>query len=143
MLGGQSDRPIPQTPVARQGRRSSRLFLTGARTLGRSVLGSVGALARGQSRDQVWQAVGEDWYRTLSEMKGAAMKFGQMVSQYADVLPAPLAEQLQKLQRDAQPIPFAEARGILDEVWGKAQWARLPWVDPQAMACASLSLIHI
>ena len=142
MLGGQSDRPIPQTPVARQGRRSSRLFLTGARTLGRSVLGSVGALARGQSRDQVWQAVGEDWYRTLSEMKGAAMKFGQMVSQYADVLPAPLAEQLQKLQRDAQPIPFAEARGILDEVWGEAQWARLPWIDPQAMACASIGQVH-
>ncbi|MBU0791059.1 MAG: AarF/ABC1/UbiB kinase family protein, partial [Gammaproteobacteria bacterium] len=88
---------------------------------------SVGRLAasrlRGRSGDQSWTDVGEDWFRTLSEMKGAAMKLGQLASQYADVLPPGLAGPLARLQRDAEARPYAEMKQVLDAQWSAPQWA--------------------
>lgn len=122
--------------------RGTRLLWTGARTLGRSVLGSVAALRGGDARDALWQSIGEDWFRTLSEMKGAAMKFGQTLSQYADVLPGPLAEQLSKLQKDAEAAPYEAVKATLDAVWGPAQWARFRHIEAQALAAASIGQVH-
>ena len=122
--------------------RGGRILGAGLRTLGRSVLNKLPGGDRVQRTAQYWSDVGEDWARTLGELRGAAMKMGQLASQYADVLPPALAEQLRKLQRSVEPLPFAAMQPLLDSQWSPAQKKRIRSVEPDAIAAASIGQVH-
>lgn len=118
--------------------RSGKVLMAGVRSMGRLAASKL----RGRGGDESWAAVGEDWFRTLGDMKGAAMKLGQLASQYADVLPPGLAAPLARLQRDAVAHPFAEMKRVLDAQWSVAQWAQVAHLDPVALAAASIGQVH-
>ena len=61
-----------------------------------------------QARSEMMQDVGIQIAETLGEMKGAVMKVGQIASQYKDVFPPEVATALEKLQKDAPPMPYAQ-----------------------------------
>ncbi|HEX4872805.1 MAG TPA: AarF/ABC1/UbiB kinase family protein [Nevskiaceae bacterium] len=124
------------------GGRAARLFGAGARTLGRRLVSALPVGDATRRRLAYWQAVGEDWTETLGDLRGAAMKLGQLASQYSDLLPPPLAEQLQKLQRAAEPLPWATVSPWLDAAWGPAGWAEVETVEPEALAAASIGQVH-
>lgn len=124
------------------GRRTVKLFGAGIRTLGRSVLSQVPGGDRVQRTAKYWSAVGEDWARTLGELRGAAMKLGQLASQYADVLPPALAEPLRQLQKSVEPLPFAEVKPILARRWTPAQRRCFATIEPDAIAAASIGQVH-
>lgn len=119
-----------------------RLLGVGARTLGRSLLKQLPAGDRAQQSVDYWTTVGRDWAQTLGELRGAAMKLGQLVSQYADVLPPQLAEELRRLQRAAEPLPYAKMARVLDAQWSAAQRAQVVHIEPQALAAASIGQVH-
>lgn len=123
-------------------RRTARLLGVGARTLGRSLLKRLPGGDAAQKQIDYWADVGRDWAQTLGEMRGAAMKLGQLASQYADVLPPQLAEQLRKLQNAAEPIPFAQIEAALSERWTAEQRAQVTRIAPQALASASIGQVH-
>lgn len=125
------------------GGRALKLLGVGARTLGRSLVRRmpVGGDATERSL-RYWTEVGADWARTLGELRGAAMKLGQLASQYSDVLPPALAEQLKRLQREVQPLPFAEIEPLLAAQWTAAQRRQLVHIEPQALAAASIGQVH-
>ena len=123
-------------------RRSTRLIGVGLRTLGRSVLRRLPGGDRVQKAADYWTAVGVDMAETLGELRGAAMKLGQLASQYSDILPPQLAEQLQRLQRSAEPIPYARVRAELMRQWGAAPETLLARIEPQALAAASIGQVH-
>lgn len=123
-------------------RRTARLLGAGARTLGRSLLKRLPGGDAAQKQMDYWAEVGRDWAQTLGEMRGAAMKLGQLASQYADVLPPQLAEQLKKLQNAAEPIPFPKVEAALSERWTAQQRAQLVHIEPQALASASIGQVH-
>ncbi|MEO0423272.1 MAG: AarF/ABC1/UbiB kinase family protein [Pseudomonadota bacterium] len=77
----------------------------------------------------------------LGEMKGAAMKVGQMLSVHEGLLPPEVCEVLQGLQRDAPPVPFARMRAVLEaEVpGGLAQFAELA---SEPLAAASIGQVY-
>ncbi|MEM9055894.1 MAG: AarF/ABC1/UbiB kinase family protein [Pseudomonadota bacterium] len=50
----------------------------------------------------------------LGELKGAAMKVGQILSVHEGLLPPEVCAVLQTLQRDAPPVPFASMRAQLE-----------------------------
>ncbi len=127
--------PDKRPPSRRRGRR---LLWTGARTLGRSML----RVLPGVSKENQWRKIGEDWFATLGELKGAAMKLGQIASQYRDILPPALAEQLARLQRQADPLPFSQMRPLLDAQWSDAQWRLVKHIDDTALASASIGQVH-
>lgn len=118
--------------------RSGKMFMAGVRSVGRLAASKL----RGRAGDESWAAVGEDWFRTLGEMKGAAMKLGQLASQYADVLPPGLAAPLARLQRDAVARPFSVMKPVLDAHWSPAQWALIAALDETAFAAASIGQVH-
>ena len=69
----------------------------------------------------------------LGELKGAAMKVGQMLSLQDSLLPPEVAEILRTLQKEAPPIPFETVTAQLDRElprWRKT-FARL---EPRAVA---------
>jgi len=78
---------------------------------------------------------------TLGELKGAAMKVGQMMSLQEGLLPPEVAEVLRGLQKEAPPVPAEvmefEVRGALpdfDELFES--------FDFEAFAAASIGQVH-
>lgn len=118
--------------------RRRRILGAGVRSLGRSALHTL----PGYDRAKSWQKTGQDWFDTLSGLKGAAMKLGQIASQYRDFLPEQLVDQLARLQRDAEPWAFERLEPVLVEAWTDAQWAQFEHIDPNAMAAASIGQVH-
>ena len=79
--------------------------------------------------------------RELGQLKGAAMKVGQMLSLQDSLLPPEVTGVLAALQRQAPPIPFGVVQRALDAEppgWRNTV-ARL---DPQAIAAASIGQVH-
>ena len=78
---------------------------------------------------------------TLGELKGAAMKVGQMLSLHEGLLPPEVAEVLRSLQRKAPPVPAEvmeeEIRGALPDYD-----ALFEHLDFEAFAAASIGQVH-
>lgn len=79
----------------------------------------------------------------LANLRGAAMKMGQLLSMDAgDLLPPQLSEILARLRADAQAMPRRQLEGVLVKAWGK-DWQRLfadfSW---QPLAAASIGQVH-
>ena len=77
----------------------------------------------------------------LGELKGAAMKVGQMLSAHEGVLPPEVCQVLASLQRDAPPIPYAQMRTVLEEALpnGLATFASL---NETPIAAASIGQVY-
>lgn len=118
--------------------RRRRILGAGVRSIGRGVLHGM----PGYDRAKSWQKTGQDWFDTLGGLKGAAMKLGQIASQYRDFLPEQVADQLARLQRDAEPWAFERLEPVLLEAWSDDQWARIDHIDRDAMAAASIGQVH-
>lgn len=97
---------------------------------------------RSQQDAALYARIGRELADTLGEMKGAVMKVGQIVSQYRDVLPPELVDALGKLQKDSPPRPYADLAPRLHEVFGPDLTRHFEFVDPVALASASIAQVH-
>ena len=79
----------------------------------------------------------------LAQMRGAAMKIGQLMSMDAgDVLPPELSQILVRLRDSAHPMPPAQLKRVLNAEW-PAQWLRsFHKFDVQPIAAASIGQVH-
>jgi predicted unusual protein kinase regulating ubiquinone biosynthesis (AarF/ABC1/UbiB family) len=79
----------------------------------------------------------------LSELRGAAMKVGQLLSMDAgDVLPAELAEILARLRADARPMPMSQVVTVLQQSLGQSWEKRFRRFSFTPMAAASIGQVH-
>ena len=122
--------------------RTTRLLGVGARTLGRNLLKRMPGGDRIERQARYWAEVGEDWANTLGELRGAAMKMGQMVAQYSDLFPPEFTDKLKRLQRDVEPLPFEELAPLLEQEWTPKQRARVVHIERRALAAASIGQVH-
>jgi predicted unusual protein kinase regulating ubiquinone biosynthesis (AarF/ABC1/UbiB family) len=79
----------------------------------------------------------------LAQMRGAAMKLGQILSMdTGDLLPRELADILAKLRSDAQAMPPEQLQAAMADAYGD-DWESLFYgFDPQPMAAASIGQVH-
>ncbi|MGP5492029.1 ABC1 kinase family protein [Psychrobacter celer] len=95
-----------------------------------------------QARSELMQDVGIQIAETLGEMKGAVMKVGQIASQYKDVFPPEVATALEKLQKDAPPMPYTQIRAQIEREL-KAPVAELfSEFEETPFAAASIGQVH-
>ena len=85
--------------------------------------------------------------RTLGEMKGAAMKIGQLASFIdTEFLPPEYAElyqeELAKLRTSAPPMPWERVSKVIEEEYGEPVHEHFAHFEPQAFAAASIGQVH-
>lgn len=79
----------------------------------------------------------------LANLRGAAMKLGQMLSLDAgEFLPRELSDILARLRAEAQHMPPAQLLKVLDRHWGKGWRLRFQRFEPRAFAAASIGQVH-
>ncbi len=79
----------------------------------------------------------------LSQMRGAAMKMGQLLSMEAgEILPKEFVEVLDRLREDAHYMPHRQLIRVLDEAWGEGWERRFVHFPFTPMAAASIGQVH-
>ncbi|PVX29227.1 ABC1 kinase family protein [Sphingomonas pokkalii] len=79
----------------------------------------------------------------LSQLRGAAMKLGQMISLDAgDVLPEELTQILARLRDRAHHMPPAQLQQVLAREWGGDWRRRFALFEAQPIAAASIGQVH-
>ncbi len=139
---------MPELP-RKAAARSARLAALPLGFAGRSAMGFGKRLGGKSSEDvltEVQAKTAEQLFRTLGELKGGAMKFGQALSVLESALPdelaAPYREHLTALQDSAPPMPTSTVRSELTQQLG-ADWKQdLVWLDGAPTASASIGQVH-
>jgi len=129
--------------------RTARLAALPLGYAGRTALGfgrRLGGAPAETVMSEIQQRTAEQLFKTLGELKGGAMKFGQALSVLESALPeemaAPYREQLTRLQDSAPPMPTQTVREILAEDLGEDWKQRLVWLDGAPTAAASIGQVH-
>ncbi len=85
---------------------------------------------------------GERIAQTLGELKGAAMKIGQMASVAQDVLPKELAQALTKLQKEAPPMSYEVIAEQIQRELGSRPEHLFSHFSKEPFASASIGQVH-
>ena len=137
-----ADGKVTSSPVRRLLRLGGLVTRVGASVAGEHLAGlarSGDGRARARTANLVKNAV--RIVATLGEMKGAAMKVGQMLSLHDSILPPEVAEVLRSLQKEAPRIPFEVVQDELAlELPGFERMFRE--IEPEAFAAASIGQVH-
>lgn len=81
--------------------------------------------------------------KSLSNLKGAAMKAGQLLSlDLNHYFPPEAIQILSQLQNSAVALPYKEIEVILKKEFSKVELAQLKNIDPQPLGVASIGQVH-
>jgi ubiquinone biosynthesis protein len=78
----------------------------------------------------------------LDELGPTFVKFGQLLSTRPDIVPPDIVVELQKLQDDVRPIPFADVERVISEELGMTIEQAFLEFDEQPTAAASIGQVH-
>ena len=129
--------------------RTARLAALPLGYAGRQAMG-FGKRLGGRSAEvvlgEVQQRTAEQLFRTLGELKGGAMKFGQALSVLEAALPdevaAPYRDHLTRLQDSAPPMPTSTVRSQIARSLGDDWRERLVQLEGAPAAAASIGQVH-
>lgn len=140
-----SKRPTSRVPSGR-GERVARLGAMLAGIAGDAAIEAARRVARRSDgagnlllNPQTAQRVAD----TLADMRGAAMKLGQLLSlQGADVLPPEFAEVLATLRNQAHLMPPGQVHQVLEHEFGPDWAERFAEFEDEPLAAASIGQVH-
>ncbi len=129
--------------------RSAKLASLPLGFAGRTALG-VGKRTFGKSAEavavEIQQRTAEQLFKVLGELKGGAMKLGQMLSIFEAALPpeiaGPYRATLTRLQEAAPPLPASAVHRVLAEGLGEDWRDRFQEFDDEPAAAASIGQVH-
>jgi ubiquinone biosynthesis protein len=78
----------------------------------------------------------------LEDLGPTFIKFGQVLSTRADILPVGFAEALRGLQDDCPPMPAGEAHAAIEQALGKPLSQLFREIDDDPVASASIAQVH-
>jgi predicted unusual protein kinase regulating ubiquinone biosynthesis (AarF/ABC1/UbiB family) len=136
---------LPRRTVA----RTARLAALPLGFAGRTAVGvgrRIGGAPAEAVMTDVQQRTAEQLFRTLGELKGGAMKFGQALSIFESALPeeiaAPYRAQLTRLQDSAPPMSAGLVQQVMARELGPAWRRQLIEFDENPAAAASIGQVH-
>jgi len=127
--------------------RAGRMCGLGAGLVGRAALSGMAELARGRrprlSDLMLTPANVTRVTDQLAQMRGAAMKMGQLLSMEAgDILPPELSDILSRLRADAHMMPPQQLKQVLTAAYGRDFLKRFQRFDVRPIAAASIGQVH-
>jgi ubiquinone biosynthesis protein len=93
-------------------------------------------------RDETPSDRGRRLREMLEELGPTFVKFGQLLSTRPDIVPPDVVVELQKLQDDVRPIPFAEVERVVREELGLTIEQAFLEFDELPTAAASIGQVH-
>ncbi|SFB79420.1 Predicted unusual protein kinase regulating ubiquinone biosynthesis, AarF/ABC1/UbiB family [Marinospirillum celere] len=141
-----TNRPMSRLNSGRLSRMSQLGRLAGGMA-GSIVTEGVRRWRRGESWDLQQQALTpanlSRLSNRLSQMRGAAMKLGQLLSMDAGhLMPPELAQLLARLRNDAHSMPLSQLEPVLTQAWGKNWHREFKLFSYQPLASASIGQVH-
>jgi len=101
---------------------------------------------RAEINAELTRRAAEQLFAILGELKGGAMKVGQVLSVLEAAAPeefaAPFRESLTKLQAEAPPMPTAQVHRMLAQQLGSGWRTRFRSFDDKPSASASIGQVH-
>ncbi len=95
-----------------------------------------------EERSRQYARMADEIVETLGELKGAVMKVGQVASQAQDFLPREFSEALQRLQKEAPPMPFEVIRQQIEAELGAPVDELFDELQSTPYAAASIGQVH-
>jgi len=136
---------VPRTAIGRTARLASLPVTFGARTawgIGKRLGGKPAEVVAAE----VQARTAEQMFKVLGELKGGAMKFGQMLSVFEAGMPEelvrPYRATLTALQDAAPPLPAATVHKVLAEQLGTRWRRQFSEFDDTPTAAASIGQVH-
>ncbi len=141
MVEGVAHSSVPRS------RRWLKLAGLTARVAASHAATSLGNLLRSDEADQAaWdrtrRRTGEQIAQTLGQLKGAAMKVGQMASTAFDLLPDQVADALSVLQQGAPPMDFETIAAQIRAELGQGPDEAFAHFEHEPFAAASIGQVH-
>jgi len=129
-----------------RGGRISR-SLRPVRLAGRAVVRWAGTYAawgdgKRRKREEFVLRTAEDVTRTMGDMKGAFMKFGQILSLMSGTLPEEARAQLATLQANAPPMAYELVRRVIEREFGLPPEKLFRHFERHPLAAASIGQVH-
>lgn len=103
-------------------------------------IGLGGLAARGRGARA--QRIAQRFHALAVDLGGLMIKVGQFMSSRLDVLPPEITKELEGLQDEVPPVPFAEIRALAEAELGVPLERAYDHVDPVPLAAASLGQAH-
>ncbi len=129
--------------------RSARLLSLPLGVAARASVGAGRRLFGGDSASidaELNEAAADQLFAVLGELKGGAMKFGQMLSMFEAFLPedvaGPYRDKLRQLQDGAPPMPSSRAQAVLKAELGSNWRSEFAEIDLRPAAAASIGQVH-
>lgn len=95
-----------------------------------------------RSRDARMRRLARRFHVLAVELGGLMIKVGQFLSSRLDVLPPEVTSELEGLQDEVPPVPFAELRALAEAELGVPLHQAFGWFDETPLAAASLGQAH-
>jgi predicted unusual protein kinase regulating ubiquinone biosynthesis (AarF/ABC1/UbiB family) len=140
-------KPAPKQPtssrLARFARMSSLSAGVAARHHGQKVAGAFRGDEDNQKAEKAAQKKSATQItKTLGELKGAAMKLGQMMATDPELLPQEMVAELQQLQSQAPPMPFATVKQVVEQALGRSLDDVFADFSVDPIGAASIGQVH-
>lgn len=144
---GAASAPRSSAPPGRFSRFAKLTGLTAgvaARTLGHKVVSAFSNddEAAAEREKKATQKSAEQMRKTLGELKGAAMKVGQMLATDPELLPPEMVAELSQLQHSAPSMDFASVRGVIEDALGERLEDVFEDFSETPIGAASIGQVH-
>jgi predicted unusual protein kinase regulating ubiquinone biosynthesis (AarF/ABC1/UbiB family) len=124
-------------------RRAARLGAASVRaSLGWLAGAAIQGLGGSGPAEKLRQAAAARVAASLGQLKGPAMKLGQVLSFAIDDLPPQLRQALEALQTSSPPRPFAEIAPVIERALRRPVRDAFARIDPVPIAAASIGQVH-
>ena len=138
--------PIPTGWASRGARLAGQTGKSAARFVGTRIRSIAAPSRAGEFLDGFHQTTAQQLVDMLGEMKGAAMKLGQLASFYEFSAPseylATYKDALTMLQNSAPPMDPEASKAVIEEEFGRPVGDVFAEFEEQAVAAASIGQVH-
>lgn len=142
-LGGETGKKVDTSRLG----RAMRLGRLGARFAGSAIKAGLSRRGddEGEGLDTMARAAmknAEHIVDVMGQMKGAAMKVGQLLSADPDLVAPEFADALTRLQREAPPMTFQTVSDVIEAALDRPLSDVFRFFDPTPLGAASIGQVH-